>query len=71
MDDLINTLLDTGWTFRSNLILITKDKSIIAKPINTTETSWALRNKGEVTIFTTQENPDEYYDIVDRLNMFF
>ena len=71
MDNVIDALLDVGWVFRSNLILITKDMSIVAKPINTTETSWVLRNKDEVSIFTTQENPDEYYDIVDRLNMFF
>ena len=68
---MIDALLDVGWSFRSNLILITKDTSIVVKPINKTETSWVLRNKDEVSIFTTQESPDEYYDIVDRLNMFF
>ena len=71
MDTTIDTLLDMGWTFRSNLILIIKDRSIIVKPINTTETSWVLRNKDEVMVFTTQESPNEYDDIVDRLNMFF
>lgn len=71
MVNIIDAMLDSGWSFRSNLILITKDISIVVKPINTTETSWALRNKDEVSIFTTQENPDEYDDIVDRINMFF
>lgn len=71
MDNLIDALLDAGMDFRSNLILIFKDRSIVVKSINTTETSWTLRNKDEVLIFTTQENPDEYYDIVDRLNTFF
>lgn len=71
MDNMIDALLDAGWTFRSNLILITKDRSIVVKSISTTETSWILRNKDEVLVFTTQENPDEYYDIVDRLNTFF
>ena len=71
MDNVIDALLDVGWSFRSNLILITKDRSNAVKPINTTETSWTLRNKDEVSIFTTKESPGEYDDIVDRLNMFF
>lgn len=71
MDTLIDSLLDIGWNMREPLNIMINNCFITATPISSTETRWNIRNGDKTHHFTSEIGPDEYYYIVDELNMFF